>query len=672
MALLGAAALLCPSGAAQKPDPQAPPKTSFEERAAGELTLLETAAGRWTAAPGNAAIANYFKSGRQCLRLLGGENRTVEFTPATPAPDGSQISFWAERWTAREPFRFRIEALLGAEWKEIYAGDQEVKVGRHFLSRVTIPLPEATAQKLRFVCTSPANAGLLLDDFEITRRPSGPMKIAGLTTVQPVMPVLIRKTNNPVLGLRIEAEGALNPLEVTEVRATLDGTTRLREVRAARLLPGAPKGPGSGSEFGSTVASAGVLSFKGRQALAPGENWFWICVDLAEDASLEGRVDATVDAIVLDNGTVLPVKDGSPAGAQRIGVAVRKRGDDGVANYRIPGLAATQKGTLIGVYDIRRAGGGDLPGDIDVGMSRSADGGRTWEPMRVIMDMGSDPKWRGDGIGDPAVLVDPANNRIWVAGLWSHGDRAWSGSGPGMTPEETGQLILVHSDDDGLTWSKPINITGQVKKPEWRLLLQGPGRGIALKDGTLVFAAQFKDAQKIPHSTLIYSWDHGKTWVIGTGVKSQTTEAQIVELGDGSIMINCRDDRGGARTIATTRDLGKTWTLHPTDRKALNEPVCMASLLRIEHPKFGPLLLFSNPNTPLPGVPRGRYNMTIKVSTDEGMTWPEARHTLYDSRLGAGYSCLTPIGENHVGVLYEGLNEIFFLRFSLEELMRAP
>jgi sialidase-1 len=135
-------------------------------------------------------------------------------------------------------------------------------------------------------------------------------------------------------------------------------------------------------------------------------------------------------------------------------------------------------------------------------------------------------------------------------------------------------------------------------------------------------------------------------------------------------MINCRDNRGGFRTVATTTDLGKTWKLHPTDRKALNEPVCMASLLRIESPKFGPLLFFSNPNTPRPGVPRGRYNMTIKVSKDDGMTWPEKWHTLYVSRNCSGYSCLSLIGEGFLGVLYEGPAEIYFLRFPIKELVR--
>jgi sialidase-1 len=110
--------------------------------------------------------------------------------------------------------------------------------------------------------------------------------------------------------------------------------------------------------------------------------------------------------------------------------------------------------------------------------------------------------------------------------------------------------------------------------------------------------------------------------------------------------------------------LGKTWELHPTDRKALNEPVCMASLIRVEHPEHGDLLFFSNPNTT-----GGRSHMTIKVSKDEGMTWPEEMHTLYDIRSCSGYSCLTRIGPDHIGVLYEGPKQMYFRRFRIDELV---
>ena len=129
------------------------------------------------------------------------------------------------------------------------------------------------------------------------------------------------------------------------------------------------------------------------------------------------------------------------------------------------------------VYDVRWRGGGDLPGDIDVGMSRSTNGGQTWEKMKVIMDMGDDPKWRFDGVGDPAILVDRKTGRVWVVATWSHGNRSWNGSGQGMTPEQTGQLMISYSDDDGVSWSRPLNVTKQLKNPEWHFLCKGQVRG---------------------------------------------------------------------------------------------------------------------------------------------------------------------------------------------------
>ena len=628
--------------------------------------------GVWSAVGGHVEIhAGNARSGKQSLRLLGGaDERVVQLDFDRPVAVPSRLSFWAERWTARDPFAFRAWwRKAGGEWAELWDG-AAVKIGG-FNTECRVELP-AGAASLRFTATSVS--GVLLDDVSVS--PLQPMHVTIVETIQPVVPALIRKRDNPVVGFVVHAAGALQPRSVAGIEVSLEGTTRRSDVRAVRIAAAGANGEAPAyrtvlEDFGE--AATGHLVFSGRRELLEGRNYFWVMVELQESADLDHRVDAGVLSVTLDDGTVLRPAVSSPPGAQRIGVAVRLRGDDGASDYRIPGLATTKAGTLIGVYDIRWRGGGDLPGDIDVGMSRSTDGGRTWEPMRVIMDMGRDPKWAYDGIGDPAVLVDEVTGRIWVAAVWSHGRRAWHGSGRGLTPEETGQLMLASSDDDGITWSAPVNITGQVKDPEWHYLLQGPGRGITMKDGTLVFAAQFQDrdthpdGRKIgtPHSTLLWSGDRGRSWRIGTGVKPKTTEAQVVQLGDGSLMINCRDDRGGSRTVATTRDLGRTWTPHPTDRKALPEPVCMASLLRVESGAHGPLVLFSNPATTA-----GRTHMTLKVSRDEGMTWPEAMHTLYDTRRCSGYSCLSPIGADRVGVLYEGANEMFFLRFPLDELVR--
>lgn len=490
------------------------------------------------------------------------------------------------------------------------------------------------------------------------------MRLAGIEVTQPVVPVLKGKAVNPVLGLKIATEGGLEPLALEAVEVDLAGTTRPGDVAEIALLKGAqdPSG-GFGTAFGEPQGEE-PTTFSANQNLAEGDNWWWLSVRLDEEADVDGVVDARVLRVKV-SGKWIEVADGSPPGAQRIGVALRRQGDDGVKAYRIPGLVRTNAGSLIAAYDIRHNGAVDLPADIDVGVSRSTDGGRTWEPMRVAIDMGPGA---GDGVGDPCVFVDRRTGRIWIAALWSQGNRAWHGSGPGLEPAETGQLVLSHSDDDGRTWSAPRNLTKEVKDPAWRLLLCGPGTGITMDDGTLVFPAQFRAADGKPWSTLIASKDRGETWSIGAGVKSDTTEAQLVELEPGILMINCRDDRGGSRTVATTRDLGATWQLHPTDRQALPESVCMASLLKWEVPGFGTRLFFSNPATT-----RGRHTMTIKVSADDGMTWPESHHTLYDKRGGFGYSCLAPADDTHLGVLYEGAAELYFLRLPVAAILgKAP
>jgi sialidase-1 len=280
--------------------------------------------------------------------------------------------------------------------------------------------------------------------------------------------------------------------------------------------------------------------------------------------------------------------------------------------------------------------------------------------------MGKDPAFRLDGVGDPAILVDRETGTVWVAALWSHGDRGWHGSGPGLSPDETGQVVLVRSDDDGRTWSAPINITEQVKQPEWSLLLAGPGRGISTMDGTLVFAAQYQDTPergRTPHATLLYSRDHGESWHLGTGARSDTTEAQVVELEGGTLMLNMRDDRGGSRAVSTTDDLGRTWQEHPTSQRALVEPVCNAALIHAG----GRTLLFANPAVPSP--PRSR--MTLKASPDLGASWPEASQLLLDEGESAGYPALSMIDEGTVGVLFEGSRaHLTFMRIPLGEVAR--
>ena len=256
-----------------------------------------------------------------------------------------------------------------------------------------------------------------------------------------------------------------------------------------------------------------------------------------------------------------------------------------------------------------------------------------------------------------------------MAALWSKGNRSIAGSLPGLSPDTTGQFVLVSSDDDGVSWSTPYSITPQVKNPSWHLLFNGPGSGIAMQDGKLVFAAQYWDENKKSYSTIIYSNDHGNTWKGKiAGPKSNTNESQVVETNPGTLMLNMRDNRGGFRSVATTTNLGATWTEHSTSYNSLADPVCMGSLIKAKVNVAGVLkdvLFFSNPNTTY-----GRYNMTIKASLDLGQTWMPANQLLIDERTCYGYSSLTKIDDNTIGILYEGTKDLYFVKVRVSDIIK--
>lgn len=505
----------------------------------------------------------------------------------------------------------------------------------------------------------------------------GGLQAIQLNVRQPVLPVLALKERNPVLVISMEVPDSLRAPQVGAFKFSLDGTTRIEDIARAEILYHTEDNFGEATLIGGTDTIGENITLSGNRELSPGKHYFWLSVALEGTPELTHRIAAGLVGVELSEGTTLSPQKRSETPPQRIGIALRQQGDDGVNTYRIPGLATTNSGTLIAVYDIRYNDPVDLQEDIDVGMNRSTDGGQTWEPMKVIMDMGEYGGLDQDhnGIGDPAVLVDPRTNTIWVAALWLHGypgERAWNASQPGMSPEKTGQIVLVKSEDDGLSWSAPINITPQVKKPDWQLFFNGPGSGITMSDGTLVFAAQYKDKDRIPHSTILYSRDGGGSWHVGTGAKSETTEAQVVELADGGLMLNMRDDRNrsnrkdslNGRSVAITHDLGKTWTEHPSSRKALIEPNCMASILAHDHPDLGKILFFSNPDSKT-----RRDHLSIKTSFDQGMTWPVENQVELFENESYGYSCLTMIDDGHLGILYEGIKELYFQKIPIEELL---
>lgn len=356
--------------------------------------------------------------------------------------------------------------------------------------------------------------------------------------------------------------------------------------------------------------------------------------------------------------------------AHRLAVRVRSGGDDGVAAYRIPGLVTSQRGTLIATYDIRHNNAYDLQEDIDVGISRSTDGGRTWGPMITAMDMGEygGLPQKENGIGDPCILVDEVTGDILLFAAWTHGkpgQAAWWSAGDGFEPETTPQLMMSRSTDDGLTWSTPVNLTRQIKQEPWLFTFQGPGRGITMDDGTLVVPFQHQEPDRTPAAGIMYSRDRGETWTVHEYAKINTTESQVVELEPGVLMLNMRDNRKTGRAVYVTSDMGHSWKAHSSDAQ-LVEPVCMASIIKVkaaDNALNRDILLFSNPSDG-----KDRRNMTIRMSLDGGVTW--TRSLLIDEGYSWGYSCLSMINRSTVGILYESSQaHMTFQAVKLEDIL---
>lgn len=322
-------------------------------------------------------------------------------------------------------------------------------------------------------------------------------------------------------------------------------------------------------------------------------------------------------------------------------------GQDGYDTYRIPALLATPRGDLLAFCEGRRGGRSDS-GDIDLLMKRSTDGGRTWSPRQVVWDDA------GNTCGNPCPVVDRATGTIWLPMTWNDG-RDNEGQIKQNTGKDTRRVFVTHSDDDGRTWARPQEVTADVKRPEWRWYATGPGVGIQLtrgpSKGRLLIPCDHSlvlpDDPDGYNAHVIYSDDHGHSWHLGGVIRPAVNECQVVELADGTLLMNLRNyDRSKTtRAVATSPDGGLTWSAVRHD-PALVEPICQASLLQptLDRPNR---LFFSNPAHAEPGQ---RRDMTVRMSEDGGQTWPISR-VLWPGP--AAYSCLATFPGGDIACLFE-------------------
>ncbi len=343
-------------------------------------------------------------------------------------------------------------------------------------------------------------------------------------------------------------------------------------------------------------------------------------------------------------------------------------GQEGFQTFRIPSVLVTKSRMVLAFAEGRKTRGNQSENKIV--LKRNTDGGATWSALQVIADGGK------SSLNNPCAVIEQASDRVFLMyqsyppGVCDHNkDLA-----PGYDSERIVRSWLLTSDDDGKTWSQPQDVTRSCKAAtEATTIASGPGIGIQLTRGphTGRLIIPFNEGPFGRWNVYaVYSDNCGKTWQMGQrppgahvanskgGETSLVNEVQMVELADGAVMLNSRSYGGKRlRKTAISQDGGVTWSPVVEDEH-LREPRCMASILRYSFDKS--TLLYSGPDS------SERRNGAIRVSYDEGKTWPVKK--VIERGLFA-YSCLTRLADDRIGCLYEtgvkdSYEKIVFTTFS--------
>ena len=349
------------------------------------------------------------------------------------------------------------------------------------------------------------------------------------------------------------------------------------------------------------------------------------------------RIVLALSVLTLSTSPARAADSGAEKGVQQVDVF--QGGTGGYHTYRIPAIVLSSKNTLLAFCEGRKTSDDDA-GDIDLMLRRSSDGGKIWRPVQLVYEEGGTAKIT---IGNPCPVVERTTGTIWLPFC-----------------RNNNRVFITKSTDDGLTWDKPVEITQHVKKPEWRWYATGPGHGIQLRSGRLVIPCDCGDGRdKEQHSLVFYSDDRGQMWKLGGVTQSAMDECEVVELTDQSLLLCMRNYRDkNRRAFAASGDAGLTWS-KPTYHEQVYCPTCQASIQRYSPPPSGKTrILYSGPGGP------GRKSMTIRLSYDEGQTWPVAK-VLYAG--SAAYSDLVVLPDGRIGCLFErdDYRKITFTRFTL-------
>jgi sialidase-1 len=365
--------------------------------------------------------------------------------------------------------------------------------------------------------------------------------------------------------------------------------------------------------------------------------------------------------VIAVSSGLIAARQGQSSIAEPLFTDVYTSNEAGYHTFRIPSVIATRNGTLLAFAEARRTGAADA-GDIDLVVKRSRDGGASWSALEVVGDNGPNT------FGNPCPVLDTKTGTLWLLSTHNRGTDREKDIIAG-TSQASRTVWVMKTTDDGVTWSTPVEITARVKRPEWTWYATGPGIGIQTRGGRLVIPANHAEVDSGVHrSHIFFSDDGGRQWSLGASSDAGTNESQVVELADGRLMLNMRNHPPkpeNFRMVATSRDRGRTLsTAFPA--RTLIEPPAQASFLRMTTAKAHDRnrLLFANPAS------ARRERLTVRLSYDEGNTWPVAR-TIHEGP--AAYSSLVVLQDLSIGLLFErgaqsAYEGIAFARLTLEWL----
>lgn len=306
--------------------------------------------------------------------------------------------------------------------------------------------------------------------------------------------------------------------------------------------------------------------------------------------------------------------------------------------YRIPAIVSTSDGTLVAVADKRIEHNGDLPAKIDIVCRRSLDGGMTWSPYVTVAAHDS-----VGGCGDAALVFDRHTGDLIT--IFSHGNGLWQNS--------PAYISVSRSHDNGVTWDKPVDINRQILTTDslgsqpikCTSAFASSGRAVQLADGRIIFALVTRQAgNKHFKVYAIYSDDGGYNWKVSSNPASEDgDEAKIAELSDGSLIMSIRNRFGSLRKFSYSKDRGETWS-EPIPVESLPDPRCNGDIIRYTY-NGKDILLHS-----LPSDPKGRNDVAIFVSEDNGKNWRVGKKVVTTP---SAYSSMTVMPDGSIGLLTE-------------------